>query len=114
MRTEDSSTLRRIRAADRRKRKLRRVIIRTCGACLTAYIKPKDCVKTKGSVWYTKCDKMNRRCDLAPPGREYEKAQDVVEKLNEDIWEVRVKLARLERQRKFHLRKLKEMGDIEA
>ena len=114
MRTEDSSTLRRIRAADRRKRKLRRVVMRTCGACLAAHVKPEDCVKTKGSVRCTECDKTNRRCDLAPPGREYEKAQDVVEKLDEDIWEVRTKLARLERQRKFHLRKLKEMGDTEA
>ena len=74
MRTEDSSTLRRIRAANRRKRKLRRVVIKTCGAYLAAYIKPKDYVKTKGSIRYTKCDKTNRRCDLAPPGREYEKA----------------------------------------
>ena len=74
MRTEDSSTLRRIRAADRRKRKLRRIVIRTCGACLATHIKPKDCVKTKESVWCTKCDKTNRRYDLAPPNREYEKA----------------------------------------
>ena len=96
MRTEDSSTLRRIRAADRRKRKLRRVVMRTCGVCLAAHVKPEDCVKTKGSVWCTECDKTNRCCDLAPPGREYEKAQDVVEKLDEDIWEVRTKLARLE------------------
>ena len=50
MRTKDSSTLRRIRAADYYKRKLRRVIIKTCGIYLAAYIKPKDYVKTKGSV----------------------------------------------------------------
>ena len=69
--------------------------MRMCGVCLAAYIKPEDYVKTKGSVQCTKCDKINRRCNLAPPGREYEKAQDIVEKLNEDIWEVRIKLARL-------------------
>ena len=114
MRTEDSSTLRCIRAADRRKRKLRRVVIRMCGACLAVYVKPEDCVKTKGSVWCTECDKTNRRCDLAPPSREYKKAQDVVEKLDEDIWEVRIKLARFKQQRKFHLRKLKEMGDTKV
>ena len=70
--------------------------MRTCGVCLVVYVKPEDCVKTKGSVRCTECDKTNRYCDLAPPGREYEKAQDVVEKLDEDIWEVRTKLARLE------------------
>ena len=85
MRTEDSSTLRHIRATDHRKRKLRRVVIRTCGACLAVYIKPKDYVKTKGSVRCIECDKTNRRCNLALPGREYEKAQDVVKKLNKDI-----------------------------
>ena len=73
MRTKDSSTLRRIRAADRRKRKLRRVIIRTCSVCLVAYVKPKDYVKTKGSIRCTEYDKMNRRYDLAPPGRKYKK-----------------------------------------
>ena len=74
MRIEDSSTLCCIQAANRRKRKLRRVIIRTCGACLAVYIKPKDYIKTKGSVQCTECDKINRRCDLAPSSREYEKA----------------------------------------
>ena len=74
MRTEDSSILHCIQAADRRKRKLRRVVMRMCGACLVVYVKPEDYVKTKGSVRCTKCDKTNRRCDLAPPSREYEKA----------------------------------------
>ena len=73
MRTEDSSTLRRIQATDYCKRKLRRVVIRTYSVYLAVYIKPKDYVKTKGSVRYTKYDKMNRRCNLAPPGYKYEK-----------------------------------------
>ena len=45
----------------------------------------------------------------------------MVEKLDEDILELhkkdlelKVKIARLEKQRKFHLRKLKDMGDREA
>ena len=45
----------------------------------------------------------------------------MVEKLDEDILELykkdlelKVKITRLEKQRKFHLRKLKDMGDREA
>ena len=76
-----NSTIRRHRAAERKKRKLRRIAMRTCELCIRhgdEYIVP------KGQPWCTACDKTNRQCDLAPPGKEYEKTQDVIEKLDEE------------------------------
>ena len=76
---------------------------------------------TPGSNRCTSCDGNNRSCDLAPPGKEYEKAQDVVEKLDEDILELhkkdlelKIKIVHLEKQRKFHLKKLRDLGNREA
>ena len=66
-----NSTIRRYRAADRRKRKCRRVTIRTCYSCARLGSK---CVVTLGSARCIVCDGNNRSCDLAPPGKEYEKA----------------------------------------
>ena len=113
-----NSTIRRHRAADRRRRKCRRVTMRACHSCARL---GSECVVTPGSARCTACDGNNRSYNLAPPGKEYKKAQDVVEKLNEDILELykkdlelKVKIARLEKQRKFHLRKLKDIGDREA
>ena len=76
-----NSTIRRHRAAKRKKRKLRRIAIRTCESCIRHGDK---CIVPKGQSWYIACDKTNRQCDLAPPGKEYKKTQDVIEKLDKE------------------------------
>ena len=113
-----NSTIRRHRAADRRRRKCRRVTMRACYSCARLGSK---CVVTLGSACYTAYNRNNRSYDLAPPGKEYKKAQDVVEKLNKDILELykkdlelKVKITYLKKQRKFHLRKLKDISDYKA
>ncbi|KAL8738694.1 MAG: hypothetical protein Q9190_007965, partial [Brigantiaea leucoxantha] len=53
-------------------------------------------------------------CDLAPPGKEYERAQNVVEEIDDRILVIYSKLARIKKSRKFYLTKLKDMGDCEA
>ena len=66
-----NSTIRRYRAADRRRRKCRRVTMRSCYSCARLGSKY---VITLGSARYTTCDGNNRSCELAPPSKEYEKA----------------------------------------
>ena len=110
-RTKNNSTIRRGLAADARKRNSRIVVMRRCEACTRFGA---ECVVTPHSLRCTECDKFNRKCDLAPPGKEYEKIQDVVEKLDDELLDLQRKAARLRRTRKMHLRKLKEMGDLEA
>ena len=65
-----NSTIRRHRAADRRKRKCRRVTMRACYSYARLGSK---CVITPGNARYTTYDRNNRSCDLAPPGKEYKK-----------------------------------------
>ena len=66
-----NSTIRRYRAADRRKRKCRCVTIRTCYSCARL---GSECIITLGSARYTTYDRNNRSYNLAPPSKEYEKA----------------------------------------
>ena len=106
-----TSTTRRHKAADRRKRKSRRIIMRSCENCKSRGC---ECVVPTGDPRCTECAKYGRKCDLAPPGKEYERTQDVVEELDEQILAIHSRLARLKKQRKFHLKKLKDMGDREA
>lgn len=106
-----NSTLRRQRAAERKKRKFRRITMRTCAPCARL---GSECVVPKGDDCCTECSKTNRACDLAPPGKEYEKTQDVIEKLDEEELALQQKLARIRKQRRFHLKKLRDMGDREA
>ena len=106
-----NSTIRRHRAAERKKRKLRRIAMRTCESCIRH---GGECIVPKGQPRCTACDKTNRQCDLAPPGKEYEKTQDVIEKLDEEELALQQKLARIRKQRRFHLKKLGDMGDREA
>ena len=66
-----NSTIRRHRAADRRRRKCRRVTMRACYSCARLGSKY---VITPGSACCTTYNENNRSCDLAPPGKEYKKA----------------------------------------
>ena len=76
-----NSTIRRHRAAERKKRKLRRIAIRTCESCIRHGNK---CIMPKGQPWYTAYDKTNRQCNLTPLGKKYKKTQDVIEKLDKE------------------------------
>ena len=66
-----NSTIRRHRTADRRRRKYRRVTIRTCYSYARLGSKY---IITLGSARCTTYNRNNRSCDLAPPSKEYEKA----------------------------------------
>ena len=72
------------------------------------------CVVTKESDRCVRCNEKNQKCDLAPPGKEYEKAQGRVDSLTDEILLAEAKVARLRKQRRQELRKLKEMGDQES
>ena len=65
-----NSTIRRYRAANRRRRKCRRIIMRSCYSYARLGSK---CVITLGSTRYTACDRNNRSYNLAPPSKEYKK-----------------------------------------
>ena len=71
-----NSTIRRHRAAERKKRKLRRIAMRTCESCIRH---GDECVVPKGQ---SRCTEQ--------------------------------KLARIRKQRRFHLKKLGDIGDREA
>ena len=76
-----NSTIHRYYAAKRKKRKLYYIAIRTYKSCIhhsNEYIMPKDQLRC------TACNKINRQCNLTPPGKEYEKTQDIIEKLNKE------------------------------
>ena len=66
-----NSTIRRYRAADRRRRKCRRITMRVCYSYARL---GSECVVTLGSARCTAYDGNNRSYDLAPPGKEYKKA----------------------------------------
>ena len=106
-----SSITRRHKAAERRKRRFRRIVMRTCESCT---IRRCECIVSTGDPRCTECAKYNRKCDLAPPGKEYERAQNVVEEIDDRILVIYSKLARIKKSRKFYLTKLKDMGDCEA
>ena len=62
----------------------------------------------------SECEKSNRSCELASPIKELDKHSSVVNKLDEELLELEMKKARLRKQRRFHLKKLRELGDREA
>ena len=76
-----NNTIRRYHTAERKKRKLRRIAMRTYESCIHH---GNECIMPKGQPRYTACDKTNRQYDLAPPGKEYKKTQDVIEKLDKE------------------------------
>ena len=59
-------------------------------------------------------NKYNYKYNLTPLGKEYKKTQDIIKKLNNKILESQIKVTRLKKQRKFYLKKLKEIGDYKA
>lgn len=115
----DSSADRRNCTAERRKRKCRRRTMRRCQPCERFGVK--EYVVTRESLSCVECDRTNRRCDLAPPGKEFEKEQDIIESLDEEVaaarrqaHEAHLRIIRLTKVRRFHLAKLRDMGDTEA
>ena len=74
-----NSTIHRYYTTERKKRKLRRIAIRTCESCIHHSNK---CVMPKGQPWCTACEKTNRQCNLTLPGKEYERTQDIIERLD--------------------------------
>ena len=66
-----NSTIRHYRAANRRRRKCRRVTMRACYSCARLGSKY---IITLGSARYTTYDRNNRSYNLVPPSKEYEKA----------------------------------------
>jgi len=106
-----SSTLRRRNTLAKRERLSRRINMRSCANCVSYGVK---CLITPESSRCIECDRSNRKCDLAPPGKEIDRAIDVVEELDNEILKTEAKAIRLRKQRKFWLQKLKSMGDVEA
>lgn len=105
-----SSTTRRLRAADRLF-KGAPIAMRPCNACSSLGL---ACRITRQQLECEGCFRGNRKCDLAPDYQGMDKAVKEAEKLEDEILETRLKLARLEKQRKYWRRRLRDLGDQES
>ena len=111
-RHKKNSTDRRRSAAEKRSR-LRPLAMRTCQACVNDPSKPR-CVITQESLSCTECDKYRRQCDLSPNYLKWDKALRQEERIEEEILELQMKLARKRKEQKHWLRVRRELGDREA
>ena len=105
-----TSTIRRYKLADR---KFRRA---------TVTMRPYKNCRGRGTTCKVtrqqpKCEEYfrhNRKCELAGDYEGIDKAIREAEKLDNEILQSRMKTARLEKQRRFQLKRLKELGDKES
>ena len=105
-----NSTQRRHKTADRRYR-LAPYTMRPCKSCVARGV---ACRIGKEHLECEQCYRFNRKCDLAPDYKEMDKALRNVEELDDQILEMRIKLARVEKQRRFWLKRMKDLGDKES
>ena len=107
----NNSATRRQQLADKRVIRSRRIKIRICQSCISRGL---TYIVTPESQRCSECEKNNRSCELTSPIKELDKHSSVVDKLDEELLELEMKKARLRKQRRFHLKKLRELGDREA
>ena len=92
-----TSTQRRIKSAARRYR-LAPFAMRPCNSCSSRSIPYRI---GKEHLEYEQCFRHNRKCDLSPDYKKMDKASRNVEKLGDEILDIRIKLARIEKQRRY-------------
>ncbi|KAI4200177.1 MAG: hypothetical protein LQ350_004138, partial [Teloschistes chrysophthalmus] len=107
---ETTKSTRRSRAASRVFRDAF-VTMRPCSACASRGL---SCRVNRQHLECECCYINGQKCDLAPDYAGMDKAIKEAEKLDEEILEIRLKLARKERQRRYWLNRLKELGDQES
>ena len=105
-----TSTQRRIESAARRYR-LAPFAMRACNSCSSRGV---PCRIGKEHLECEQCFRHNRKCDLSLDYKEMDKASRNVEKLGDEILDMRIKLARVEKQRRYWLKRLKDLGDQES
>ena len=84
--------------------------MRSCQSCSSQGV---VCRVTKQSLECENCYRHNLKCDLALDYQGMNKALKEVEKLEDEIFELRLRLARKEKQRKHWRRRLKNLDDRE-
>ena len=107
----NSNTLRRSVAVEKRVRLFKRIIIRICQSYYRfrfRYIIIKDFFR------YSEYDKINKTCNLAFPDIKLDKAYKTRNKFKNKIFEQRVRLSHLQKQFNQTNNKLARLGDREA
>jgi len=87
------------------------LIMRSCRACVAFGV---PCRVNREYLKCEECYRKNRKCDLAPNYQGMDEAIQKAEKLDDEITELRLRIARKTKQRKHWLRRLKDMGDAES
>ena len=95
-RTQKTSTLRRFNVVDRIFAQAL-LIMRSCQLCLARGV---VCRVTRQSLKCENCYRYNLKCDLASNYQGMDKALKEAKKLNDEILELRLRLAHKEKQRK--------------
>ena len=85
--------------------------MRFCQSCSARGV---TCRVTRQSLKCENCYRYNLKCDLASNYQGMNKALKEAKKLNDEILELRLKLARKEKQRKHWRRRLKDLDDHES
>jgi len=85
--------------------------MRPCRACVSFGV---PCRVNREYLKCEECYRKNRKCDLAPDYQGMDEAIQNAEKLDDEITELRLRIARKTKQRKHWLRRLKDMGDAES
>jgi hypothetical protein len=105
-----TSTTRRQRRADRLA-SWGCIVMRACSGCVSRCV---VCVVSPEVDACVECFKFNRRCSLAPNDSEIQKQFVAKEKLDNEIKETEAKAARLRKQRRLVLKRLRDLGDRES
>ena len=108
--TQKTSTLRRFRVVDRIFSSIFS-IMRSCQFCSSRDV---ACRVTKQSLKCENYYRHNLKCNLALDYQGMNKALKEAKKLNDEIFELRLRLARKEKQRKHWRRRFRDLDDHES